>query len=157
MKLLFDFFPILLFFACYKVFGIYTATAVAMVAAVLQVLLYRIKHQRYERMHLISMVLIVGLGGATLFFQNPWFIKWKPTGIYWFSAVLFLGSMFIGKKPLIQKMMEGNIELPTKIWARLNLAWCFFFLLMGTVNLYVAYRFDTDVWVNFKLFGNGFP
>ncbi len=153
MKLLFDFFPILLFFACYKVFGIYTATAVAMVAAVLQVLLYRIKHQRYERMHLISMVLIVGLGGATLFFQNPWFIKWKPTGIYWFSAVLFLGSMFIGKKPLIQKMMEGNIELPTKIWARLNLAWCFFFLLMGTVNLYVAYRFDTDVWVNFKLFG----
>lgn len=153
MKLLFDFFPILIFFACYKLYGIYSATAVAMVAAVLQVLFYRLKHQRYEKMHLISLTLIVVLGGATLFFQNPWFIKWKPTGIYWLSALLFLGSSFIGKKTLIQKMMEGNIELPPKIWHRLNYAWCVFFLIMGAINLYVAYHFDTDFWVTFKLFG----
>ncbi len=153
MKLLFDFFPIVLFFVCYKLFGLYTATGVAMVSAVAQVVLYRIKHQRFERMHLVSMVLIVGLGGATLFFQNPWFIKWKPTGIYWLSALFFLGSTYVGKKTLIQKMMEGNIELPSKIWKRLNFAWCIFFILMGAANLYVAYRFDTDVWVSFKLFG----
>ncbi len=153
MKLLFDFFPILVFFGCYKWFGIYNATAAAMVAAVLQVVLYRLKHQRYEKMHLISLTLIVVLGSATLIFQNPWFIKWKPTGIYWFSSLLFLSSSFLGKKPLIQKMMEGNIDLPTKIWYRLNYAWSAFFVIMGGINLYVAYTYDTDFWVTFKLFG----
>lgn len=153
MKLLFDFFPILLFFICYKFFGIYPATAVAMIASVLQVVIHRIKHQRYEKMHLISLGLILILGGATLFFHNPWFIKWKPTGIYWLSSLVFLGSSFIGKKPLIQKMMESNVTLPTPIWQRLNIAWSIYFLLMGGLNLYVAYYYDTDIWVNFKLFG----
>ena len=153
MKLLFDFFPILVFFGCYKWFGIYHATAAAMVASLLQVLLYRLKHQRYEKMHLISLTLIVVLGSATLIFQNPWFIKWKPTGIYWFSSLLFFGSSFLGKKPLIQKVMEGNIDLPIKIWYRLNYAWSAFFVIMGGINLYVAYTYDTDFWVTFKLFG----
>jgi intracellular septation protein len=153
MKILFDFFPILLFFICYKFYGIYTATAVAMAASVAQVVFHRIKHQHYEKLHLISLGLILVLGGATLFFHNPWFIKWKPTGIYWLSALVFMGSSFIGKKPLIQKMMENNVNLPQKIWSRLNMAWSIFFLLMGTLNLYVAYHYNTDVWVNFKLFG----
>lgn len=153
MKLLFDFFPIALFFICYKLFDIYTATAVAMIASLVQVLFYRMKHQRYEKMHLISLGLIMVLGGATLFLHNPWFIKWKPTGIYWLSAIIFMGSSFIGKKPLIQKMMDGNISLPTKIWHRLNFGWSIFFIIMGALNLYVAYSFSTDVWVNFKLFG----
>lgn len=153
MKLLFDFFPILLFFVCYKFFGIYSATAVAMAASVVQVVFHRIKHKRYENMHLISLGLILVLGGATLFFHNPWFIKWKPTGIYWLSSLVFIGSSFIGKKPLIQKMMDGNINLPPKIWLRLNTAWAIYFLLMGTLNIYVAYYYDTDFWVNFKLFG----
>ncbi len=153
MKLLFDLFPILIFFICYKVFGIYVATAVAMGASLLQVIFYRIQHQRYEKMHLISMTLILVLGGATLFFHNPWFIKWKPTAIYWLSSLVFLGSSFIGKKTLIQKMMEGNIDLPQNIWSRLNFAWAVFFILMGALNIYVAYYYDTDIWVNFKLFG----
>ena len=153
MKLLFDFFPILLFFICFKFWGIYAATAVAMVASLVQVIFHRIKHQHYEKMHLISMSLILVLGGATLFFHNPWFIKWKPTGIYWLSSLVFIGSSFIGKKPLIQKMMEGNISLPKKIWGRLNTAWAIFFILMGALNIYIAYHYDTDIWVNFKLFG----
>ncbi|KTD11361.1 septation protein A [Legionella jamestowniensis] len=153
MKLLFDFFPILLFFISYKLFGIYNATAVAMAASLFQVIFHRLKHQRYEKIHLISLAIIFVLGGATLFFHNPWFIKWKPTGIYWLTSVVFLLSSFVGKKPLIQKMMDGNINLPTKIWYRLNYAWALFFVLMGSVNLYVAYFYSTDVWVNFKLFG----
>lgn len=153
MKLLFDFFPIVLFFIVYKFFGIYTATAVAMVASLTQVAFYRLKFQHYEKMHLFSLAIIMVLGGATLFFQNPWFIKWKPTGIYWLSALVFYGSGYIGSKPLIQKMMEANINLTTKIWYRLNLAWTLFFIVMGALNLYVAYHYDTDVWVNFKLFG----
>ncbi|HAT6979452.1 TPA: septation protein A [Legionella pneumophila] len=153
MKLLFDFFPIVLFFIVYKFFGIYTATAVAMIASLSQVALYRLKFQHYEKMHLFSLAIIMILGGATLFFQNPWFIKWKPTGIYWLSALVFFSSGYIGSKPLIQKMMETNINLTTKIWYRLNLAWTLFFIVMGALNLYVAYHYDTDVWVNFKLFG----
>ena len=153
MKLLFDFFPIIVFFTTYKLYGIYNATAFAMVAAVAQVILYRIQYQRYEKIHLVSLVLIVVLGSATLFFKNPWFIKWKPTGIYWLSSLLFLGSSFVSTKPLIQKIMESNIELPKTIWHRLNYAWCVFFIIMGGINLYVAYTFDTDFWVTFKLFG----
>ncbi|WP_298624751.1 septation protein A [uncultured Legionella sp.] len=153
MKLLFDFFPIVLFFIVYKFFGIYIATAVAMAASLSQVALYRLKFQRYEKMHVISLAIIMVLGSATLFFHNPWFIKWKPTGIYWLSALVFFGSSFIGSKPIIQKMMEANVKLSTKIWHRLNMAWTLFFILMGALNLYVAYYYDTDVWVNFKLFG----
>ena len=153
MKLLFDFFPILLFFIVYKIAGIYTATAVAMLASITQVALNRIKFQRYEKMHLISLAIIMVLGGATLFFHNPWFIKWKPTGIYWISALVFYSSSFIGSKPIIQKMMEANVSLESKIWHRLNAAWSLFFVVMGALNLYVAYYYDTDSWVNFKLFG----
>ncbi len=153
MKLLFDFFPILLFFICYKFFGIYYATAVAMGASVFQVLFYRMKYQRYEKLHLISLGLILVLGGATLFFHNPWFIKWKPTGIYWLSSLAFLSSAYVGKKTINQKMMEGNVNLPERIWRRLNFAWTLYFIFMGILNLYVAYYYDTDFWVNFKLFG----
>ena len=153
MKLLFDFFPILIFFICYKFFGLYAATAVAMGASLLQVILFRIKHQRYLAVHLISLGIIMVLGGATLFFHNPLFIKWKPTTLYWLSSLVFLGSTFIGEKPLIRKMMEKNIELPVPIWIKLNYAWALFFMIMGCINLYVAYTFDTDIWVNFKLFG----
>lgn len=153
MKLLFDFFPILVFFICYKLFGIYVATAVAMAASLFQVIFYRLKTQKYEKMHLISLGLIMVLGGATLFFHNPWFIKWKPTGLYWLAAIVFISSAFIGKRPIIQKMMDGNISLPKKIWGRLNLAWATFFFAMGSLNLYVAYFYNTDTWVNFKLFG----
>ncbi|KTD65469.1 septation protein A [Legionella spiritensis] len=153
MKLLFDFFPVLLFFLTYKLYGIYYATAIAMIASVGQVAFYRLKHHRYEKMHLTSMALIVILGAATLIFHDPWFIKWKPTGIYWFAALFFLGSRFVGNKTIIQKMMEENINLPIKIWYRLNYAWFLFFIFMGILNLYVAYNFSTDTWVNFKLFG----
>ncbi|RAP37927.1 MULTISPECIES: septation protein A [Legionella] len=153
MKLLFDFFPIVLFFIGYKLFGIYTATAIAMVASLLQVFIYRLRHQRFEKMHVISFAIITVLGGATLIFHNPWFIKWKPTGIYWLTALAFLFSPYVTSKPLIQRMMENNVQLPIKIWYRLNYAWFFFFTIMGAINLYVAYFYSTDVWVNFKLFG----
>lgn len=153
MKLLFDFFPIVLFFIVYKLSDIYTATAVAMVASISQVTLYRLKYQHYDRMHLFSLAIIIVLGSATLMFHNPKFIMWKPTGIYWLSAVVFFSSSFIGSKPLIQKMMDSNVQLSNTIWHRLNTAWGLFFIAMGGLNIYVAYNYDMDTWVNFKLFG----
>ena len=153
MKLLFDFFPIVLFFIFYKIWGIYIATGIAMVASLLQVIMHRLHYQKYEKLHLVSLVLILILGGATLFFHNVWFIKWKPTGIYWLSSLVFLYTSCFSEITLIQKMMGNNVQLPALIWKRLNMAWATYFFCMGSINVYVAYYYDTDVWVNFKLFG----
>ncbi len=153
MKLLFDFFPILLFFIIYKFFGIYAATGTGIIASFIQVGIFRIKYNRFDTMQLISLAIITILGGATLYLQNPWFIKWKPTGIYWLASLVFLTSSFFKGAPLIKRMMGSNINLNDRIWLRLNSAWGIFFFLMGALNLYVAYFFSTDIWVNFKLFG----
>lgn len=153
MKFLFDFFPVLLFFIAYKLFGIYTATAVAIAASFIQVGAYWLKHKKFENNHLITLVILVLFGGATIVLQNEMFIKWKPSVVNWIFAVAFLGSQFIGNKTIIERMMGHNITLPAAIWLRLNLSWVVFFIALGIVNLFVVYNFDTDTWVNFKLFG----
>lgn len=153
MKLLFDFFPILLFFGAYKLYDFKVATAVAIVASVVQTLLYWLRYRRVEKMHLVSMVLIVVLGGATLLLENELIFKWKPTIVNWLFALVFLGSQFIGKKTIVERMMSANIQLAPPIWTRLNLSWVSFFAIIGVINLYVAYNFDTDTWVDFKMYG----
>lgn len=153
MKLLVDFFPIVLFFAAYKLGDIYMATLAAMAGAVLQVGYTWLRTRRFETMHLVSLVLIVVFGGATWFLRDPTFIKWKPTVLNWLFAVVFLGSQWIGSTPIIQRMMGSQLVLPAAIWRRLNLAWTLYFVIIGGVNLYVAFNYEESVWVNFKLFG----
>ena len=153
MKFLFDFFPILLFFVAYKMEGIFFATAVAIVASFVQVGLYWFKNRRFERMHLVSLGLIAVLGGMTLAFQDKTFIMWKPTLLNWVFAAVFLGSQFIGKKTLVERMMSHTVTAERPVWVRLNLSWVIFFIAMGALNLYVAFNFDEETWVNFKLFG----
>ncbi|HVV68361.1 MAG TPA: septation protein A [Gammaproteobacteria bacterium] len=153
MKLLFDFFPIFLFFIAFKFFGIYIATATTMLASLLQVGIYWLKHRRFESLHIITLVTVVLLGGSTLLLHNDLFIKWKPTAIYWVFALAFLSSQFIGKKPLIQRLLDSKLSLPRNVWQRLNVSWILFFVLMGIANIYVLYHFSTNAWVNFKLFG----
>ena len=154
MKLLFDFLPVLLFFIAYKLYDIYVATAVIIITSILQVAWVWFRHHRVENMHLVTLVLVVVLGSATLLFHDEIFIKWKPTVVNWLFALAFLGSQFIGHKNLLQRMLESQIAVDTPdIWLRLNLIWVSFFTLMGLINLYVAFNFSTDTWVNFKLFG----
>jgi intracellular septation protein len=153
MRILFDFLPIFFFFITYKFYGIYPATGVAIVSSFLQLTFYRIKHKHFESMHVITFFSILILGGATLLMHNEIFIKWKPTILYWMMSVLFIGTSLLGKKPLIQRLMEKNIQLPIPIWHRLNLSWSLFFLSLGGVNLLVLYHCSTNTWVNFKLFG----
>lgn len=153
MKQLLDFFPILLFFVAYKLYGIYAATITAIVASVVQVAFYWFRYRRFEAMHLLSLGIITVFGGATLFLQDEMFIKWKPTVLNALFAVAFLASHWVGKKPLIERVMGARIDAPPLVWRRLNLAWATFFLLLGATNLFVVYHFDTDTWVNFKLFG----
>ncbi len=153
MKLLFDLFPVILFFIAFKLYGIYVATAVAIVASILQVAYVYAKNKRVEKMHIITLALIVILGGATLIFQDEAFIKWKPTVVNWGFALVFLGSHFIGEKPIIRRMMDQAISLPDRVWLNLSYMWVVFFIFSGVANIYVAYQYDTDTWVNFKLFG----
>jgi len=153
MKLLLDFFPIILFFVAFKVWGIYAATAVAIVATVAQIAYLRFKHGKVEPMQWVSLGVIVLFGGATLLAHNDSFIKWKPTVLYWLmGGALLIGQLGFGKN-LLRSVMGAQLQLPDAIWLKLNWAWTAFFALMGALNLWVAYHFDTDSWVNFKLFG----
>lgn len=138
MKFLFDFFPIILFFVFYKIYGMYTATAVAMVAAIAQNSFYYLKHKKFETMHLISLAAIIVLGGTTLILQNKAFIMWKPTAVYWAIALAFLISHWVYNKPLTKKMMSQAIKVPDHIWRKANYGMASVFILFGIVNIYVA-------------------
>jgi len=153
MKLLFDFFPVLFFFVAYKVYDIYVATSILIIACLIQTIGHRAIYKRFEKSHLITLALVSLFGGATLLLQDEMFIKWKPSVINWLFGVAFIGSQFIGKRPLIQRMLGSQLELPAQIWRNLNSAWATFFILLGFLNLYVVYNFSTDAWVDFKMFG----
>jgi len=153
MKFLFDLFPIILFFVAYKMYDIYVATAVAIAAAFVQTGLFWIKHRKFEKMHVITLGILVVFGGLTLFLRDPVFIKWKPTVVNWLFAATFLGARLFSKTTLIERMMGHAITVPAAVWTRLNLAWVLFFIFIGIVNLYVAFNYSEDTWVNFKLFG----
>jgi intracellular septation protein len=188
MKQLFDFFPILLFFILYKFYldlpdelilginawvplmeltpgessdAIYLATLAAILATLIQVAAAAIVVKKVEKMPLITLALLILFGGATLALKDPLFIQWKPTAINWLFGLVFLGSQFIGDKPLIQRMMGKAIEIrEQRVWLQLNLAWVGFFVVAGIANMIVApeidplgLQFSEDTWVDFKLFG----
>ena len=153
MKFLFDLFPVLLFFAAYKLVDIYVATAVAIVATFGQIAWVWFRHRKVEPMLWVSLGIIVVFGGATLILRDETFIKWKPTVLYWLFAVTLLVAASLFRKNLIRALMEKQISLPDPVWTKVNLSWAAFFAVMGVLNIYVAYSFSTDTWVDFKLFG----
>jgi intracellular septation protein len=154
MKLLFDLFPIILFFVAYKFGDIYTATGVAIAATVGQIAWLMLRGRKVEPMQWMSLILIVVFGGMTLLFRDETFIKWKPTVLYGvFAAGLLLAKPLTGKHPL-QALMGAQMQLPDAIWARVTYAWVAFFIVMAALNLFVANNFSLDTWVNFKMFGS---
>lgn len=158
MKILFDILPVVVFFVAFKTVddpqqGILVATAAAIGAAILQLGYVWVKTRRMETMHLVTLAILVVLGGATLLFGDERFIKWKPTAVNWLFAAVFFGSEFIGDRNIVRRIMEGQVSLPASGWRRLNAAWAVFFTAMGVANLYVAQHYPTAVWVDFKMFG----
>ena len=153
MKLLLDFFPILLFFGAFKIWGIFVATTVAIVATLIQLAWMRYSTGRTEPMQWLSLGVIVVFGGATLIAQDETFIKWKPTVLYWaMGGALLVGQVFF-RRNWLQSLMKSQMALPDHAWRVMLWSWCGFFAVMGVLNIWVAYHFDTDTWVNFKLFG----
>ncbi len=156
LNLFYDFVPVLLFFVAFKLKGIYVATIVGIVAAAVQVMVTFFWKNKLDRKQLITLLVFTVFGGLTLYFHNPIFVKWKPSIIFWIFGTVFLLSHFIGKKVIIQRMMENMLEdkkLPDVVWKRMNIYWAAFFLTLGTVNIFIAYHFSTETWVNFKFYG----
>ncbi len=180
-KFLFDLFPVLMFFITLKVaekissanlilakifstlgitmtvkpalVPIMLATMAVIVASIIQILWVKLKHGKVDKALWLSALLVVVLGSMTLYFQNDSFIKWKPTVLYWTFALVLILSELIWQKNIIKSMMGGNIDLPFTVWKTLNISWALFFLLLGILNLYVAFNYSIDTWANFKLFG----
>jgi intracellular septation protein len=153
VKFFFEIFPIIIFFFVFKSHGIMAATAAAIVATIIQAGWSWVRNKRIEKMMMINLGIIIILGGATLALQDETFIKWKPTVLYWAFATVLLLSNMIFRKNLIKAMMGSKMEMADPLWNKVNFSWAGFFLFMGCLNLYVAFNFDTDMWVNFKLFG----
>ncbi len=161
MKLLFDLLPLLIFFAAFKFYDIYTATAAAILATFVQVGLFWARHRRFETTHLVTLAVISVFGGLTIALQDDVFIKWKPSIVNWAFAVVIAGTLIFGKKSALEYLMGRKISLPAPAWRKLNIAWAAFFLLLGLLNLYVAFYYNlgsdqatrTENWVNFKVFG----
>ncbi|HXE20893.1 MAG TPA: septation protein A [Rhodoferax sp.] len=153
MKLFLDFFPIILFFVAFKFAGIYVATAVAIAATLVQIGYLYTRHGKVEPMQWISLGVIVLFGGATLISHNDTFIKWKPTALYWIMGGALLVGQLVFKKNLLKSLMGAQMELPDNAWRAMNWSWTGFFAVMGVLNLWVAFHYDLNTWVNFKLFG----
>jgi intracellular septation protein len=153
MKLLLDFFPIILFFGAFQLWGIYIATGVAIVATIAQIAFLRWHHGKVEPIQWLSLGVIVLFGGATILAHDETFIKWKPTVLYWMMGGALLVGQLVFRKNLLKSLMGGQLELPEAAWRVMNWSWTAFFAFMGVLNLWVAYNFDTAAWVKFKLFG----
>ena len=157
MQSLLELFPLVAFFVAYSVGGIYVATAVLMGSMALLLLVDYVRTRRIPTMHAISTVLVFLFGAATLILHNQRFIQWKPTVFFWLLSVALLGSMWIGKQPLVQRLLskalDGQVHVSDSTWRRLNLLWVVFYTLLGVANLLVAFNTSEATWVNFKAFG----
>ena len=154
MKLLLDFLPILIFFGVYKATGnLITATTILIPVTVIQVTAVYLITKKLEKMALITLALVIILGGLTILLNDGWFIKWKPTVVNWLFAATFFCSHFVGQKPIVERLLSQAIALDSGRWLKLSYAWILFFMVSGILNLFVAYQFSENTWVNFKLFG----
>jgi intracellular septation protein len=153
MQLLFDLFPLIVFFVAFLAFDIFVATAAIIAAVAIQVAYQWVRHRKVSKMLLISGALVALFGGFTLAFRNPAFIQWKVTVVNWLFALGFLGSQFIGKKTFVERIMGHAIQLEASFWRQLNMLWVANFAVLGALNLYVMNNFSQEVWAYFKFFG----
>jgi intracellular septation protein len=157
MQALLEFAPLLAFIIAYYVGGLYTATAVLMIAMLALLAADYLLQRRIPPMHALSAVLVFVLGAATLFFHDKHFIQVKPTALFWLAGVAFLGSFWIGERTLTERLLtaalQGQVQVPQRIWRKLNALWVVFYALLGAVNLLLAYYASERVWINFKVFG----
>lgn len=157
MKILIDFFPILLFFGAYKYYDIYVGTAVLMGATVVQMALIYGIDRKLQTMHKITLVLVLAFGALTLALHDERFIKWKPTVLYGAMAMGLAVALWVLHKNFLKLLLGSQLELPDAVWHKLNIAWIGYCAFMAAINAFVVVQFSTETWVNFKLWGYVFP
>ncbi|MBK7000335.1 MAG: septation protein A [Rhodoferax sp.] len=157
MKILIDFFPILLFFGAYKLYDIYVGTAVLMAATLLQMGLIYAMDRKLQAMHKITLLLILIFGSLTLALHDERFIKWKPTVLYAAVALALAVALWGMRKNFLKMLLGSQLTLPDTVWYRLNVAWVAYSAFMSLVNAYVVVHYSTEDWMNFKLWGYAFP
>lgn len=157
MAFLYEILPVFLFFMAFKWYGIYVATLVGMIATFVQMMGQRLWQGSFDKKQVITFIVFLVFGSMTLYFHNPIFVKWKPTIIFSVFALMLLITQRYTPKPLMQRMMEAGLDnkasIPATVWSRINLLWAAFFILMGGINLWVAYQCSNEAWVNFKFYG----
>jgi intracellular septation protein len=157
MNQLLEWSPLIVFFVAFKLLGLYWATGALMLVSVASLLILRARTGRFKPIHVVTTVIIVILGSATLLFHDKRFIQWKPTVLLGAAAIAFFGSNFIGKQPLARRMLEGVFSEPVELsaygWRVINTLWAAWLALLATTNIYIARNFAEGVWVNFKVFG----
>lgn len=153
MNSIIELFPVLIFVVAYYLADIFTATALAIAASIIQVGVFWFRDGEVKKKHLITLVMIAIFGGLTLALQDEMFIKWKFTVVSWLFALVIIGSQFIGEKTIIERLMGANFDLPKTIWLRANAATAGLMFFEGVINIYVMYNFDTDTWFNIKFYG----
>lgn len=159
MKFLFDFFPSLVFFIVYKIWGFFPATYAIIIATAIQVTIFWVRNRRFDRLHVVMFVLILLFGGLTIYFHQPEYLMWKVSIVNWALGAAMLLSQ-LTKRNLLEhlfnfaaKRSEQEINLPKKVTKRLNIAWALFFIILGFVNIYIAHHYPLTIWVDFKVFG----
>ena len=157
MRILIDFFPILLFFGAYKLHDIYVGTAVLMAATVLQSAIIYAMDRKLQTMQKATLVLVLVFGALTLGLHDERFIKWKPTVLYTGMALGLAAALWGWKKNVLQLLLGSQLRLPAAVWNRLTLAWVLYFIFMAASNAFVAHFYSTETWMDFKLWGYVFP
>jgi intracellular septation protein len=157
MQALLEFAPLLAFIIAYYLGGLYTATAVLMVAMLVLLVVDYLLQRRIPPMHALSAVLVFALGAATLLFHDKHFIQLKPTALFWLAGLAFLASFWVGERTLTQRLLSAalqeQVQVPRSVWRRLNGVWVLFYGVLGGLNLAFAYYASERAWVNFKVFG----
>ena len=152
MNILIDALPVILFFVIYKIYNIFIATFVMIIATLLQTVWCYLQQRRIAWFHLLTLGLMMIAGITTLLLHDAFYMKLKPTLLYWVLAIALSTSQYLGK-PLIKSLMNNKVQLPQFVWQRLNLSWSIFFATLGGLNLWIVYHYPTDTWVSFKLYG----
>jgi intracellular septation protein len=157
MSQLLELSPLIVFLVAFELLGIYWATAALMIACALLLVIHRVRTGKFKTMHAITTAVVVILGSATLLLHDARFIQWKPTVLLALTAAAFLGSLVVGKQPLVRRMFEGVFNEPLAVsaraWLAINCLWAAWFALLAVINLYVARNFTESTWVHFKVYG----
>ena len=176
MKAFIDFIPVLFFFLSYifytdipisfindlnslvnlnlnseKSSGIYFATFILMISYSIQFLIL-FYTKSVKKIHYITLFIILIAGFSTLYFKNPFFIKIKPSIVYWGFALFFIVNHVMKRESIIKKLLQEQVTLSKKNWDILSYSWIVFFIGCGILNLYVANFFTEEKWVEFKFY-----